>query len=204
MSSTLRSTTSGEMCMCVSNAPRNSSRARGEGSTDGCSATAECLGDVGEMRAHRGLGRVRVAGGDRIDDRAMLGVGALAATGEKDRPVLEADELRPERSDQPGRGRMSPDLEHPAMKDGVLIRRPKQVARVQHLAHPREDPAQVLDIPAGRADGRVSRRKSLEHGPRLEDLDGLALIDEANPRAAMTLMLDEALVFESRKCGPHG
>src|SRR2546421_12377726 len=91
-SSILRSTTSGATCMCVSNAPHSSSRARLLG---GCnsSGTAQRLRDVTEVIAHRLLGRDGVARRDRIDDRLVLGERSLAAAGEQDRAVLEADQL---------------------------------------------------------------------------------------------------------------
>ena len=44
----------------------------------------------------------------------------------------------------------------------------------------------------------------LEHGSRLEDLDGLLRPDEPDPGAAVALVLDQPLVLEAGQRGTDG
>ena len=46
--------------------------------------------------------------------------------------------------------------------------------------------------------------QALEHGPRLEDLDGLLRPDEPNSRAAVALVVDQPFVLEAGQRGTDG
>ena len=99
---------------------------------------------------------------------------------------------------------MAGDLEQPAVEHRVLVRGAQQVARVEAPTHLLKDRAQLGDVGWGRAERRPPGGQPLEHGPRLEDLDGLARIDEPDARAAVALVDDQAFVLEPGQGGTDG
>ena len=170
----IRSTTSGEMCMCVSNAPRSSSRARSDGDSvipsAPRSASATCDRCV-RIAACAASGSPAATASTIA---CVLAERALAAPGQHDRAVLEADELGLERRDQPGRGRVTGDLEQPAVEHGVLVRGRRAGRRRRAGGASRRGSAAGPRRRRRRPQRRVPRGQPLEHRPGLEDLDRLA------------------------------
>ena len=92
---------------------------------------------------------------------------------------------------------MAGDLEQPPVEDRVLVGRAQQVTRVEAPAHPLENRPQLRDVGRRRAYRGLASGQPLEHGSRLEDLDGLPRIDEPDPGAAVALVDDQPLVLEA-------
>src|SRR3954452_2659255 len=164
---------------------------------------AQRLRHVRQVAAHRALGRLAVARGDRVDDRGVLAVRALRAARQQDRAVLEAHDLRDQEAGQAAHRVVAGDLDDPPVQPRVRVRDGDEVAALALRAHLAKDRAQLAHVLRRRPPGRLARGQALERGTDLEDLDRLALGHTAHARAAVALALDEAVVLEAHERHAH-
>jgi 3-hydroxyisobutyrate dehydrogenase-like beta-hydroxyacid dehydrogenase len=86
----------------------------------------------------------------------------------------------------------------------VGIRRPQEVSTLEELAVTRQTRTQTANAGVVDTLGCLTGREALEHGARLQDLDGLLVADSANARAPMRLANDEPVLLEPDERGAHG
>jgi hypothetical protein len=95
------------------------------------------------------------------------------------------------------------DLEQSAMELRVLIRHAEEVVGLAKTLHLGQDRFEAVDVPRYRSLGGEARGESLEHGTCLLDLDGLAELDETNPRPPVSLVFYEPLMLKPHERGAH-
>jgi hypothetical protein len=156
-----------------------------------------------EVPAHRGLGGVGIAAGDRLDYRVMFLERPGRPAGYQDRAVLEPDELGPEPGDESGRRLVPGRRDDRGVQLGVALRVAEQVVLVQLPGHPAEDTADRGDLPGGGVPGGLPGGECLQDGPYLEDLGGLGLGDQSHVRPAVRGEYDETVLTQSDQHGTH-
>ena len=147
----------------------------------------------------------RASSGDHgLDDGRVLGDRRSRAARDQDRAVLVAHGLRAQAVDEPDRGPVAGELEERRVQLGVHVGRAEEVAALEQLTlrargTPEPGAARVVD-----ALGSLPDRKALEHGARLQDLDGLLVADAPHPRPAVRLAHDEPVLLEADERRAHG
>ena len=162
---------------------------------------ADRLDDMQQMRAHRPLGGVGIVRGDGVDDGGVLRQRLRAPARGEDRAELEAHELGVQRRGEPD-GRLVPgDLEQPTVQAGVDVGHPQEVPGLQQRPHLPQQAAKLGDVVLRRVERGAAHRQALERRARLDDLDRLALGDEADLGAAVALVGDQPVLLETHQRG---
>lgn len=159
-------------------------------------------GDVAKVARHGSLRPIGIPLDQCLYQVSMLIQGLLRATRrEEDRPILEPHQLGVEHVQQTlGRG-VATRLDDACVEPTVGVEIRPQITAFDLRAHLGVDRLYGGEVVIGRRDRRVAGGKTLEHGSRLGDLDGLALANGPHMCATVRFADNETFVLQSEEHG---